>query len=488
MKPTMKPTIYQTIKINNYTPEVKIHQGRKHLVVPVVMMVEGVHHGSNGQIFHSADELSRHIGAWNGIPIVINHPTEDGQAISANSPDVIDRETVGRVYNTRFESGKLKAEAWLDETQMGHVSPEAFVYIREKKPLDVSVGVFTDDEAIEGTWNNEAYTAISRNHRPDHLALLPGGVGACSWSDGCGVRVNSKGGDDLTQKEEHLRVLLSSYEFGMKEKIETLQRKLDQMDTDSKMHFLEEVFKGYCVYRVNMNVGEGIPFEQEYYKRTYSVNADGLVEFSGEPIPVRKKIEYKLINANSEGGNETMANEKVVKPCCPEKVDLLIQHKLTPFMEEDRAHLLAKDEKTIDILLTMQADYDTGIEKAKEAAGKVKEVPVQMNKEQLAAYMKDTFSSPEQFMAIMPDEYKGQMEHGMQLYQQHRDRLVARVKEAAPDVYTDAELTGMDMSSLEKLTRLIPARADYSLNGNPPAPVVNNEVKPLLPPGVKEAE
>ena len=479
----MKPIIYQTIKVNNYTPEVKLHQGRKHLVVPVVMMIEGVHNGSNGAIFHSADELSRHVGSWNGIPIVIQHPAEDGQAISANSPDVIDRERVGRVYNTRFESGKLKAEAWLDETQMGHVSLEAFTYIRDKKPLDVSVGVFTDDEVIEGTWNNEAYTAISRNHRPDHLALLPGGVGACSWTDGCGVRVNSKGGDDLTQKEQHLIELIKNYESGMKEKIETLQQKLDQMDTNSVMHFLEEVFKGHCIYRISKDIGEGIPMEQEYYKRVYSMNADGLIEFSGEPIPVRKKIEYKLINNNAKGGTGEMADKKEKKPCCEEKVKILVQSK--GFTDKDQDWLSGLEESQIDSLIAV----NVRAEKVPKEKVVEKEVPVQMNKEQLAAYMKETFSSPEQFMAILPDDYKAQMTHGMQLYQQHRDGLVARVKEAAPDVYSDAELTGMDMSALEKLTRLIPKTADYSLNGNPPAPVINaNEVKPLLPPGVKEAE
>lgn len=177
-----------------------------------------------------------------------------------------------------------------------------------------------------------------------------------------------------------------------------------------------------------------------------------------------------------------MADKKDKKPCCEEKVKILVQSK--GFTDKDHDWLSGLEESQIDSLIAV----NVRAEKVPKEKVVEKEVPVQMNKEQLAAYMKETFSSPEQFMAILPDDYKAQMTHGMQLYQQHRDRLVARVKEAAPDVYTDAELTGMDMSSLEKLTRLIPARADYSLNGNPPAPVVNNEVKPLLPPGVKEAE
>lgn len=36
------------------------------------------------------------------------------------------------------------------------------------------------------------FKRIARNLNPDHLALLPGGTGACSWEDGCGVRANER--------------------------------------------------------------------------------------------------------------------------------------------------------------------------------------------------------------------------------------------------------------------------------------------------------
>jgi len=52
---------------------------------------------------------------------------------------------------------------------------------------------------VEGVWNEEEYHSIVRNYRPDHLALLPGAIGACSWEDGCGIRANKdikKGGKD----------------------------------------------------------------------------------------------------------------------------------------------------------------------------------------------------------------------------------------------------------------------------------------------------
>ena len=183
--------------------------GRKHLVIPVVMMVEGVHNGSAGAILHEAAELAKYPAAWNGIPVLIGHPEDNGRPISANIPEVLEKNIVGRVYNTRFEGegrNRLVAEAWIDEERIAEISSTALQYIREKKPIDVSVGVFSDDEYVAGRWKDEEYIGIARNYRPDHLALLPNGRGACGWEDGCGVRVNEEGGTmDVKQEEQETK-------------------------------------------------------------------------------------------------------------------------------------------------------------------------------------------------------------------------------------------------------------------------------------------
>src|SRR5690606_20175922 len=49
--------------------------------------------------------------------------------------------------------------------------------------------------AVVGELNGKPYTAKQVNLRPDHVALLPGEVGACSIADGCGApRINSQAG------------------------------------------------------------------------------------------------------------------------------------------------------------------------------------------------------------------------------------------------------------------------------------------------------
>lgn len=177
--------------VYEYTPRTEYYDDREYLVVPVVMMVEGVHHGSFGPILHRADQLGEYIDIWNNRPVTVEHPRKDDVFVSANSPEMLAQYEVGRIFNTRFEDEKLKAEAWIDVQKAIAVSPIALTALREGKPIEVSVGVFSDTIVVEGEWHGEVYEAIAENYRPDHLALLPEGQGACSWADGCGIRTNS---------------------------------------------------------------------------------------------------------------------------------------------------------------------------------------------------------------------------------------------------------------------------------------------------------
>ncbi len=83
----------QTLRLvaNNYTVRNETLDGKPHLVVPVVMMVEGIHDGSEGPVLHKASEMVETVETWNGIPVTISHPKDgvDGEGkpiyVSANS-------------------------------------------------------------------------------------------------------------------------------------------------------------------------------------------------------------------------------------------------------------------------------------------------------------------------------------------------------------------------------------------------------------------
>ena len=48
--------------------------GRQYLVVPMSMILEGVHAGSQGPIYYSKSELSKTPKMWNMKPITVAHP------------------------------------------------------------------------------------------------------------------------------------------------------------------------------------------------------------------------------------------------------------------------------------------------------------------------------------------------------------------------------------------------------------------------------
>lgn len=176
-------------------------EGRPHLVAPVVALVEGVHVGSGGALFYPRDEIAKYVEAWNGIPLPVFHPEEYGMNVSANTPEQIEERSVGRLFNVFFDpdGSKLKGELWIDIGKAEKISPAVLSLIQSGQHLEVSTALWSDSDNTPGEWMGEEFAVIARNFRPDHLALLPGGEGACSWADGCGVRVNnpSRGGSDM---------------------------------------------------------------------------------------------------------------------------------------------------------------------------------------------------------------------------------------------------------------------------------------------------
>lgn len=471
---------YTSIQAGDYQIRQEMHQGEKHIVIPVAMMVEGVHDGSAGPLLHREEDLAAFAHAWSGIPVTVQHPSEDGTPISANNPAIIDGQTVGRVYNTRFEEGKLRGECWISLPAIRRVSPEALAYIEGGQDLEVSVGVFTEDDATPGEWNGEAYTAIARNHRADHLALLPGGVGACSWADGCGIRAhedNEKGGDNVTDKKETKKTApivpkdeastrkdlilagFASYEIGYRELGSIIQGKLDNMDDDMKLHYLTEVFEDSFVYEIRPRGDHGASIEHQLYRRNYQVNEDDSVEFTGEPISVVRKVEFVAQDAVTKKGDiKTMTEKKDKTPCpkCTAKAELLIQSKLTKFGEDEREWLMTLDEAQLDKMFPKEPEPATAAQPPEadaEAEGKKdaeKEATPEMNEAQAIKVLEASLADPKKFLKLLPEEERGKIEYGLQLYDQVKEELVKKIR-TNTQAYEEAELKGMRLNALRKL-------------------------------------
>ncbi len=476
------------------------HQGRDHWIIPVIMMVEGVHHGSAGPLLYTAEELGRQVIAWNGTPVVIGHPSDEGASISANLPELTEQ-IVGRLYNTHMDGLKLKAEAWIDIDHLQSVSELAYNYLMENRVLEVSIGVLAEELDKQGEFNNEEYRAVAQNLQPDHLALLPGGVGACSWNDGCGVRVNQKSkanekimvnlktlsGDNLFKQllKEGIgtHLIPISNETGYREIMNNVQQKLDQLDNDIRMHFLEDLFVNNFIYRVH-NRENG---ETSFYQRSYTVQQDGSIEFGGEPVQVRKDISYVVMESGKLKRNKFSNKSQVMKDenASPCKIDALIANDANQWTEKDKEWLLTLEddqfarltpEKVVEKpAVTTNKDEPVKKEAVKTEAPVV-DGPVKINSEDIEKGVKAVFNdmkSPEDFINLLPEGMKGQMNSGLKMYNEKRVALIKGIVDNSK--FEATHLEKWEDTDLQNLYDSVVPEGDYSALGEA-APIVNEEV------------
>jgi hypothetical protein len=152
--------------------------------------VPGVLSGSKGPLYYPRDEVERSVNAWNGMPLVVYHPTVAGEHVSAAHPGVLEKQGIGEVRRTAF-NGKLRAEGWFDEERTRAIDPRVHARLLKNDPIELSTGLYTDNKpANSGAhFHGRTYAYTAHNYRPDHVAVLPDQVGACSLRDGCGVGV-----------------------------------------------------------------------------------------------------------------------------------------------------------------------------------------------------------------------------------------------------------------------------------------------------------
>ncbi len=170
-------------------------EGRSHLVVPVVMMVGDAvvwPLGSTGPEFVPAEELAALPPAWDGEPVVTNHPEIGGKKVSANIPVILETMALGQCFNTTFRNGSLQTEAWLDLDKAASLGGDAQAIVDRViagEIVEVSVGCWITAVKDSGeSPSGEAYELKWTEIAPDHLALLPEGTeGACSVEMGCGT-------------------------------------------------------------------------------------------------------------------------------------------------------------------------------------------------------------------------------------------------------------------------------------------------------------
>jgi hypothetical protein len=471
--------IYKKTKIQNYTAKSKTLNGIPHLVVPVVMMKEGVHNGSLGPIFHSITELGKIPCSWDGIPVTVNHPQDNGQNVSANSPAVLESYAIGKVFNTRVVGDGLKADAWLEADKLETRFPALFEMIQDGAPVDVSVGVFSEYIEEEGDWNGEHYDRIAINNRPDHLALLPNDHGACGWKDGCGIRNNNENKKDENMEKIHESVIMIvnklSIELGeLQNKLYRLIDSMDIRDSAGKTiesNYMEAMYDDSVIYRrTNYTTPQQVT---KFFKQMYSVDAENNVTFEGDPEEVIKSLTFKKKSINTNKMERTT-------PCCKEKkIDQLIQSNAR-LTEDDRVWLSTLEESDIERLIQEKVEIPAPVTN--------QEIP-EITKEKAIEVLSAGVKTVDELVAILPDTYRLPIEAGLQLNKEKRQGVInAILANSVQGVFTQEVLerySDEELNTFSKAFKPVEKPADYSGLGEPtktPQTNKNSEKEEILLP------
>ena len=436
-------------------------EGREYLVAPMVMIVEGVLNGTQGPLMYPEEELSKTPEVWNHKPVTVYHPVRNGAGISACSPDVLTNHKIGVIMNTTFDSKdkKLKAEAWIDVERMNVVDSRVAKAIENKQIMELSTGVYTDNESQIGEFNGVAYEAIARNYRPDHLALLPDLTGACSVEAGAGfLRLNEF-------SHGNLRNLINT--------------ELRQSKPEA---WIEEVYNAFFIY---------MDKDSKYYKLNYK-ETDGSITVEGSPIEVVRVVEFRAVNgifvANSKG--ETMDKEKLVKD--------LISNKATQWGEDDKDALMGMDENVLTKMVPVENKQEEEVQEAAEQGAGETGTPATPGTPPLPPATPATPAEPapatpatpvenkttEQYIAELPKEIQPMLQNGLKMYNQSKERLISLIIANEKNTFKKEYLQTKDVDELKAIAQLAsntstPVESerfnDFSGQGETPEATQNTE-------------
>lgn len=474
--------------------------GRDYLVAPAVMIVEGVLNGSHGALLYPADELKKSVPLWNSKPAVLYHPEE---GISACDPIIITNRGLGVLMNTRFEDKKLKTEVWLDMERVKEIDEDVLTAVENGDVMELSTGLFTDDEEVSGEFDGKPYDAIARNYRPDHLAILPDQIGACSVEDGAGFLRLNKAGDQLTfllknstvpervylkeNKESVLRVVnrgvreFLENEMSDGDKRQMLQSLLgDKFPDEDFGPWIDDVFDEFFIYEK-----DGRLFKQEFEED------DGEVSLKGIPVAVKKVVDFQPI-LNREDKKMSKTKKKLI--------DNLISNKKTMWGEENREWLLTQGIDVLENMVPVENDDDDDDDAAAEGAGEGagdagaaaaegKGGEASEGEADGNAGEAKTNMTVEEYIAAAPEGIRDMLTNGMTSHAADKKRLINTITANDANLFTEKMLEAKDLAELQILAKL--ARnaqqddddhpANYSGQGDTPD-LSSNKEEPLVMP------
>lgn len=489
-------SVYRSFTLRANTAEMRVaqFQSRDHIVVPVVALVEGVIYPNGAAAPELVPEalFARLPQAWNGRPIVIDHPVVDGaMTLACTDPAVLERELSGTVFGACVKNHRLSMEAWIDVSRVAVVGQKLSDMIERVKagdPIEVSVGAMVMAAESRGVYKGKPYYGTWVDYGPDHLALLSkGDVGACSRDMGCGVRVAHivtdagmvtipRGEQDMATRTKRLTDRIRDLlRLGVTEEDMTdveLRRAVDAA--------LRASVPGYLgIIEIAPGAGS-VVFETcpgDTYltmMSSFTVDDKGAATLKGEPQVVEPVTEYRPVAAegveetpraacgcggagNSEDTTTTKAANQPQEDTMTktERVAALIANAKTPWKQENAAMLEGASE---ELLASLEAQAAATVETPAAttttetpapaattvtAQAATAETPAEPTLEALLAK-----ASPDMRAAFAEIEAKAKAE---------KAGLIERLAKSGRSSFTPEQLQGKAVEELRALCALLPA-------------------------------
>jgi hypothetical protein len=433
---------------------------REYLVAPCSMIVEGVLNG--GLVPGEEIRACR----WDGIPIVLNHPRDaEGEPISANQPDVLALYGMGRVFDTSYlisQRGQVQlvraqASLWLDIAEcqrLGGEAADCLTMLETQTPLECSTAFWSDAEPAHGTFLGQPYSEIHRNLRADHLALLPSGVGACNWEDGCGCPRLNEETQAVTTPTELFSTWRTTF-AALRRFWRTAEANLEAFQTDVDIRealygaLARELGVDYTsIWLDSVNATEQtFTYRQgeRLIQRGWTVQDDVLVLLPDSQDVQRETTFVPVQNAAlAEQETPTMAHPPEARKAT---VTALIMNQLSPWEETDRAMLEGLPDQKLDHLVTLCTPVTATAQPGTpvvQAAQTTQEPPT------LAAVMEQIHPQYRGVFTTLLKEHDTRRAAALAVLTQHG---------CAPQ---PAVLAVMELEDLEKMARALQAQADVA--------------------------
>lgn len=432
--------------------------GRQHLVAPITLIVPGVLNGSQGALYYPSEEVEKSVATWNYMPLVIYHPTLNGMSVSARTPQVLNEYCVGVLLNSKFD-GKLMAEGWFDVDATMRIDADVLNRLLSGQTIEISTGLLTENEdAEEGAeYNGVAYEKVARNYKPDHLAILPEEIGACSIADGCGVLANRR---EWPKVKEYIKNQISHSE---------LDTKLGNLIAERfggalwDNIYIEEVFDKQVIFRR----------EDKLWRLGYKTDLrsdDNVTLSDGEPVEIKRVIKYKQVtNTKGKVMDKKQRGELVaslVENCCYEEEDSEVLNGLSDKGLESLKQQADKSGIQETVIKSMSKEFadeagnkhvfnqktneweTTIAEKKEDGAGEKKEELVTNKKPQ----------TKEEWLEKAPPEIQSAVKNAMAIEAREREALVGQLTADVSDEQKSELVKTLNSEGIEKL-RILKALA-----------------------------